>query len=215
MRNVDPNLDIPLEELTKSAQEKRIEIFRTKPRTLLTQSKGHKLEELITSGAIDGLSDKQILAELNEVADQILSDEISPVAVCRKGCGHCCRFPVHVTSVEAKVIANYADIKLNKLKRAAIIESGKIQDDYCPFFDKSESQCSVYEVRPLTCKLHASLDHYDYCAGTDAHTHTSLQVTTPVNHGYGFLIQRLMVREKSGKGAYAADIRSWFASAGS
>ncbi|MDK9773337.1 hypothetical protein [Vibrio sp. B181a] len=49
-----------------------------------------------------------------------------------------------------------------------------------------------------------------YCGGTEIHTQTTLQVTSPVNSGYMALSLRLDKRETQNKGAAAADIRYWF-----
>ncbi|HHP0492490.1 YkgJ family cysteine cluster protein [Vibrio harveyi] len=210
MRNVDPVNDIPIKELTIEAQKQRIKSFATKPRSAITQAKCGQLTRMLDTGGVMGLPDKKLLALLTEVADQILIDEISPFAVCRKGCGACCKLPVHVSSVEAKLIASYSGRTMKKLKKTKLIPDKVLQDDYCPFFDTSSKVCSIYEIRPLSCRLYSSLDHYEYCGGIEEHTQTTLQVTSPVNHGYVVLSLRLAEREKQNKGAAAGDIRYWF-----
>ncbi|HAV1520184.1 TPA: YkgJ family cysteine cluster protein [Vibrio parahaemolyticus] len=210
MRNVDPANDIPMTELTIEAQKERVKSFANKTRSALTQVRCNELTRMLDTGGVNGLSDKGLLKLLTEVADQILLDEISPFAVCRKGCGTCCKFPVHVSSIEAKIIASYSGKTMKKLKKTTLIPEKVLQDDYCPFFDKSSKACSIYEVRPLSCRLYSSLDHYEYCGGTEVHTQTTLQVTSPVNSGYMALSLRLDKRETQNKGAAAADIRYWF-----
>lgn len=209
MRKVNPQTDIPITELTPEAQNERVQQFRETTRSLLTQAKAYELESKLSSGAIDGYSDTQILDMLTQVSDQILS-ETSKFTVCMKGCGECCKLPVHVTVTEAKKIAEFTGKKAQKLITHQLITDQKLQNNYCPFFDTNVAQCSIYEVRPLVCRLYSSLDHYDNCGGTETHYHTSLNVTKPINQGYNFLNHRLLKREKKGKGAYAADIRFWF-----
>lgn len=84
-----------------------------------------------------------------------------PARACAAGCAHCCHFPVGVAYGEALILATAARQeptlreRLRKAARAtAELAWTELVGLPCPFL--WQSQCSVYEHRPLPCRALAS-----------------------------------------------------------
>lgn len=92
---------------------------------------------------------------------------------CRPGCGYCCHLKVSVSIAEALIILDYLRehdrqqlykelIKsLNEpfAQRAVADNSWWVKNTIpCLFLDKSTLLCSIYEVRPFSCRAYHSLD---------------------------------------------------------
>lgn len=78
---------------------------------------------------------KQLYAWLNKTV------ETTGVA-CKKGCAFCCYIPVECTKEEVDLCLELA-------------EPGEVkQGDFapCPFLDRKNKSCRVYEYRPLACR---------------------------------------------------------------
>ncbi len=90
------------------------------------------------------------------------------VPPCGKGCSWCCHLPVNATAPEGALVAKYIEDKFNVKDKGALIErmsgwlawykggksaSGRAE---CPFL--RDSLCSIYEVRPMGCRVHYSAD---------------------------------------------------------
>ena len=100
---------------------------------------------------------------LNEVlntADQIF-DQAGKFAACARGCGHCCHVSVPITQFEANYMGENLGIKPVELKQIIkheLTEYGSHTP--CPFLKQGE--CSIYEHRPLTCRMHMNFDVDNY-----------------------------------------------------
>jgi len=115
------------------------------------------------------------------------TDEVSDVPIaCKKGCSHCCYTWVSATAPEVLHIA-----KLLKERGGAVIENvraiHKLTKEFdfdsrpdhpqpCPLLENDV--CSIYESRPMTCRLAASADA-EICART-YHKVTNEDVPTPM-----------------------------------
>ncbi len=100
------------------------------------------------------------LKEVLNTADQIF-DHAGKFAACARGCGHCCHVSVPITEFEARYMAENLGIKPVELKqsiRHKLSEYGSHTP--CPFLANGE--CSIYEVRPLTCRMHMNFDRDNY-----------------------------------------------------
>ena len=80
---------------------------------------------------------------------------------CEKGCSYCCHQPATVFAFEAiriaEVIKNDARTIEKMKERVKGLRGKSVRDNInnktaCPLLD-GEGQCSVYENRPLTCRL--------------------------------------------------------------
>lgn len=98
-----------------------------------------------------------------------LTHDLAAQAVCRKGCSHCCHIAVAINPAEAELIARKTGRKAAKPRNRML--EGREQfanaiplgyGDPCPFL--VDNQCSIYDVRPLACRMHFNLDtHADLC----------------------------------------------------
>lgn len=112
-----------------------------------------------------------LIRKLYNFVDYYMERVVNRHTACSKGCGYCCRVPLSVSSLEAA----YVDFKTKKNKRIATLVPDKNRiwiprdsvDDYCPLFDDETASCSQYEVRPLHCRVFASIDSWENCVSSE------------------------------------------------
>jgi Fe-S-cluster containining protein len=81
---------------------------------------------------------------------------------CRKGCSHCCHMATMVHLDEAKMIAaaTGARMVMPKAFNVDLVHIEKLRNRYdgvpCRFL--VNSACSIYEQRPLACRMHMIVD---------------------------------------------------------
>lgn len=96
------------------------------------------------------------LGEVLRTADRIFS-HAGKFAACARGCGHCCHVHVPITDFEAKYIGDHLGVQpaalASSIPHDRMEFSGKTP---CPFLKAGE--CSIYEYRPLTCRMHLNFD---------------------------------------------------------
>lgn len=92
------------------------------------------------------------------------SEAIAPAAACTRGCNHCCHVAVAVFESEAKSIAQELKVEL---ARHPADHNGvhptkeEFAQDFgyhrpCVFL--RDGECSIYENRPLACRLQLNMD---------------------------------------------------------
>lgn len=96
------------------------------------------------------------LAAFWEVADEMYRDVGGNVA-CKRGCSHCCHIAVGVMTVEAELIGK----RIGRKPRTVPGRTHFRDFDYgyhnpCTFL--RDGECSIYEHRPLACRIHFNLD---------------------------------------------------------
>jgi len=100
------------------------------------------------------------LKEVLNTADKIF-DHAGKFAACARGCGHCCHVSVPITYFEARFMGENLGLTPVMLKhsiRHDLSEYGSHTP--CPFL--SDGECSIYEHRPLTCRMHMNFDVDNY-----------------------------------------------------
>jgi Fe-S-cluster containining protein len=100
------------------------------------------------------------LKEVLSTADQIF-DHAGKFAACERGCGHCCHVSVPITQFEAIYMGENIGILPIKQKQTVKHELNEYGSHTpCPFLNQGE--CSIYEFRPLTCRMHMNFDMDNY-----------------------------------------------------
>lgn len=119
-------------------------------------------------------SPSSTIKAFRNLADRI-AGAISPRAVCRSGCSHCCNIAVVITSAEASVIGKeigIAPIAAKKPKGSArklrSHEKKLVERSFgvpCPFL--KDDSCSIYDSRPIACRLHFNIGHSSFFCSTE------------------------------------------------
>jgi len=123
---------------------------------------------LIASGVAGRLNDelrdllrsdepKEQLIVLRRVAD-MFARAIAPYAACKERCSHCCHIPVSIAPTEAKLIGSNIGRPVAS-PALAFTPDATIAVGYsnpCPFL--KDGACSIYEHRPIICRVHWNLD---------------------------------------------------------
>lgn len=147
--------------------------------------------------------------QLRVIADQAGAD-IAPYSVCQRGCSDCCKIALSIMPHEALAIEAYSGIKMTKPSLEQSLKLVENPDGYraqyigspCPFLRNSE--CSVYSVRPLACRLLHNIGDSYYCdpklPEQDSH------VARIDNR----MIEAALVSITEGTKDYPADIRMFF-----
>lgn len=105
----------------------------------------------------ENASRRSRLGKLRALVDEAAA-AVAPFTPCGKGCSYCCHIPVLVFAGEAATIASAIGRPAAKLplRTPETIDRDAHMGEPCPFL--VDNACSIYEVRPLTCRLHHSLD---------------------------------------------------------
>lgn len=114
---------------------------------------------------------RNAMAATSRLAEGLLARAPQGAVACRAGCDHCCYQSVGVTPPEALAIVDHLRQTLSgeelvqlashideaHEKTAGLSADARFSPEYpCPFLDRG--QCSIYEVRPLSCRGMNSLN---------------------------------------------------------
>lgn len=210
MRKVSPADEIPVWMIEPDVVAAKIDHFKTKrvedPDTMLCQQ-----EMVDYVYALDGkrADTHKWVAKTHELADRFMR-AYKDYVVCRKGCAHCCQLPVGMTFFEAEYIASRSGRKLNrKAKQITDIKPNKHNTTLCPFLDTDTATCSIYEYRPLACRMFATIDSHLFCEDIDVN-HSI--VTTEVSQAFQFSTATMVkaVMAVMPKQAAFSELRQWF-----
>lgn len=118
------------------------------------------------------------LRKLYELVDKWWTYSFGEAVVCSRGCHHCCRVNVNLTTVEAEYIAVNADLPEPDYSKA----SGRdYTNSWCPMLKNNE--CSIYEWRPLACRVFGTVDSVEYCKDDAYPSHQIIALTLPGGGG--------------------------------
>jgi hypothetical protein len=131
--------------------ERRFESFRDRMGKTKWEQTQHRLQALVESAEPVWIR----LRGLYQLIDEAMAFAESDVA-CRRGCTHCCHIGVAVAQPEAHMLGA-AIRRPPKSPRATDLSTF----DYgyhnpCTFL--RDRKCSIYEHRPLSCRVYVSLD---------------------------------------------------------
>lgn len=125
---------------------------------------------------------------------------------CKRGCSHCCHCPVMITKEEAESVGQAIGRKPSSAPPR--LSSDHIEWGYhnpCPFLG-SDGACSIYESRPLECRLMWNVDVDDLLCQLRPPGGTRMPILDLRN------IAATWVRAqwRAGIDVHFADIREWF-----
>jgi hypothetical protein len=127
-------------------------------------SEGHTPEQAAALG-------RDAMAATSTIADGLLARSADRPPACRAGCAHCCHQAVGVTPPEVFAIHAHLRATRTPVELDAVVRRIRDADDEtrgmapaqrlspelpCPFLEAA--RCSIYEVRPLSCRGTNSLD---------------------------------------------------------
>ena len=99
------------------------------------------------------LVDENVNKSINDITEKI---------ICKKGCSYCCYQNVSTSIGEALLLIHHCKDRKIKINWKQVREQNKdwdklsFKDMKCPFLAGDE--CSVYEARPLVCRMYLSVD---------------------------------------------------------
>lgn len=131
-------------------------------------------------------------------AGQEFNKAYSSAAACRSGCHHCCHIPVSITRTEANFIAKATGHRLAKMADGVPVQEAGYNNP-CPFLHAQ--RCSIWEHRPMTCRVHLNMDSDDLLCRLVA------GVVIPVPYANK---NRMVWAEAAALGGDRLDIRQWF-----
>lgn len=100
-----------------------------------------------------------------KIADKI-SAEVTPYSACRNGCSYCCHTSVAVSVLEAQMIGDaIGKAPLKAPARMSREEIGHYHRQPCPFLN--QGQCSIYEARPMACRIMFNMSDSSHYCNTD------------------------------------------------
>jgi Fe-S-cluster containining protein len=143
---------------------------------------------------------------------------------CRRGCTWCCRgLRVEVLAPEALSIARHlrdslATGELTALGPALTVHAQSARDTSaqqrwraqtpCVFLDEASGACSIYEARPIVCRLHHSLDRAS-CERAAIERDTTIPRHTAAEDLYGLAQAALLLScEERGLDARSLELAS-------
>lgn len=165
MKRPDPATLIPVEQLPALRQQAEAQAHVNVGRLNAKSRAAARLGDAAMEIAKLPLSQRIRYNKLVKLVDQA-SEDILPFTACRKGCSHCCHIAALISDVEAKRIGEAIGRK--PVKTGAFpADVPALQDKYfgvpCTFL--KGGRCSIYEVRPLACRLHFSMaDDSFFCS---------------------------------------------------
>jgi uncharacterized protein len=138
------------------------------------------------------------LYELRKVAED-LGKSVTPMSPCARGCSHCCHTAVAISQAEAEVIGGEIGIApaMPDERRGDYNQYEKaFRGVPCTFLVGPE--CSIYESRPMACRLLYSLE------ANSGPCERMENVTKPNTRPIEFMLVR------ASKDTVLADVREFF-----
>ena len=120
------------------------------------------LAQRVRQIALENASTRIKLEKLIRLSDATV-DALRPYTACRAGCAHCCSLPTLIYEHEAIAMAKVSGremVKLSYRSREDVLNAAiTFYGQSCPFL--VDARCSIYEHRPLICRVHHSLSDDD------------------------------------------------------
>lgn len=103
-----------------------------------------------------GMKKVEVVRRLRRMAEEF-SQVGKRFSACSGNCTHCCHIPVGLYETEARVIGKAIGREPERAQHDPLLSERPYgYDRACPFL--KEGRCSIYEHRPLACRLQLNLD---------------------------------------------------------
>ncbi|ANO35471.1 hypothetical protein A6E01_19860 (plasmid) [Vibrio breoganii] len=194
LRTVALKDEIPVRDLTEQAIAGRLAQSDLSVNRKATKH-AKAVFNMLRPGVI--LTDSTIKKMYKDLDLFLLHTGLKKLSVCVRGCAQCCTVAVDVSYLEAMYIADSTGVEL-RLDKTVSKTGG------CPFL--VDNCCSIYEYRPIACRMFHTIDHPKYCYLDESHHYFSVNSHPQV----GEFQYSLSTIEAEGyiKGNF--DIRQWF-----
>ena len=142
-------------------------------------------------------------ARVIKIADEHVM-ALTAYAACKVGCSHCCRLSIPILEHEAKKLEEASGRAMTRLVHRSLEEVALAGLQFvgkpCPFL--VDDRCSVYESRPLVCRVHHSLNEDDSACAENVSLNPIREVIMydpdALEVPYLYLNSRLRAREPFG-----------------
>ncbi|RCW66265.1 YkgJ family cysteine cluster protein [Pseudorhodoferax soli] len=162
--------DVDVSELPHEVQERLPIAVERAHRKARTVQPNRDAEQLVRAAQKASTASQRVL--WLQRAASAWAKPIEKVAACRKGCAHCCHISVTISAVEAAAIGRHVGVKPAQPDKAVHLQcllqdmqqaisevqtiSARTEPSPCPFL--VDDACSIYEARPMACRLLLNLD---------------------------------------------------------
>lgn len=113
-----------------------------------------ELRKVVRENTSAKLKRKKVIAIANRTVDAL-----APYVACKPGCSHCCYMNTMIYEHEAVRLAEVTGRKMKRLPHRPLalvyLAGDRFNGKPCTFLVNNE--CSVYDDRPLVCRVHHSL----------------------------------------------------------
>lgn len=146
---------------------------------------------------------------LKKIGD-VVGKALDGIAPCRAGCNHCCHMATLVSLEEAREIEKATGRKLTMPPETVLlsmdVERQRDQYNAVPCTMLKDGRCSIYDVRPFSCRVHYTLDADDLLCKIipGEHIEAPMFNTNTINLLY------VMAHGKDPFAIQMADIRDFF-----
>ena len=124
---------------------------------------------------------------------------------CKMGCAYCCHQAVDISRLEAEFIQDKTGIMYAQVSNPPLRDPLTFSEKTpCPFL--KQGVCSIYEYRPLICRLAVNLDRDPYWCKFENWHNPGGAVPKPTFHSIYDAYSELNVKA----GSVMADIRDFF-----
>lgn len=96
-----------------------------------------------------------------------LSQAVRPFTACKSGCSYCCHIAATITETEAQILGKAIGRKPKKLVGGVNYEETRDKWFGVPCTFLKNGRCSVYNARPLACRLHVNLADTPFFCNTE------------------------------------------------
>lgn len=101
------------------------------------------------------------IARLSNVTADLMVAPIKSQSTCSKGCAHCCKqTSIMIDEVDAKLLSQVTG---RNIDTPDFSRPHNFKGVACAFLDTSTNSCSVYEHRPMACRISTSVDDPKKC----------------------------------------------------